>query len=405
MRKRYALDRKVELEIVSADMNSVLNKCANLGITIENVAKRDILTARVTVAYRSHLTVIKMLEEIGCSVRVINRSKILLLPTMLINRPLLILFALLMFLVSILLQGRILFVDVSGNDEIPARLILEYARQCGIQFGSKKNTLRSELVKNYLLNNLPQLKWAGVNIKGCTAIIMVEEGGQDEEKNPEKNTVSGIYAARDGVIQSVTVTKGSPVCGIGDSVIAGELLISGFTDCGYKLLAENAEGEVTAFTRWENDYVAPVPAFSRGKIEKIHRCYSLKIGKKVIKLCNHSGILDATCVKMYLEDYWTFPGNYELPMSLICQEYHFYEMEPWASSGNSLPLWVTDEAERYIQTQMIAGEILDADLACLIDDGCYRMQGVYSCKEMIGRVKYEENFREHAEDYRKNSER
>ena len=38
------------------------------------------------------------------------------------------------------------------------------------------------------------------------------------------------------------------------------------------------------------------------------------IGKKVINLCNHSGIIDESCVRMYLEDYWSFPGGFQLPV-------------------------------------------------------------------------------------------
>ena len=60
--------------------------------------------------------------------------------------------------------------------------------------------------------------------------------------------VGSIVASRDGVITSITTTKGTPLCKAGQAVKAGQILISGYTDCGISIRADPAEGEVFAET-------------------------------------------------------------------------------------------------------------------------------------------------------------
>ena len=60
-------------------------------------------------------------------------------------------------------------------DVAAARKILERAEYCGVHFGAKAGSVRSEQVKNRLLFEIPELRWAGVNTTGCTAVITVAE--------------------------------------------------------------------------------------------------------------------------------------------------------------------------------------------------------------------------------------
>lgn len=53
---------------------------------------------------------------------------------------------------TVFLPGRILFLQVEGNGAVPGKLILEHAAECGVHFGASTRKLRSEQVKNHLLD-------------------------------------------------------------------------------------------------------------------------------------------------------------------------------------------------------------------------------------------------------------
>ena len=159
-------------------------------------------------------------------------------------------------------------------------------------------------------------------------------------------------------------------------------------ECVLKISAQDAEGEVFAHTLRKETVITLVPTEIRERYVSEHTCYLLRIGKKVINLCNHSGISDATCVKMYSENYWTLPGNFQLPVSVIKIEHDFCDMI------NVNAEIQTDRLEKYarsyIRQQMIAGEIFSEDIHLKQHEDVYTLKGTYSCNEMIGQVKYEE---------------
>jgi sporulation protein YqfD len=155
-----------------------------------------------------------------------------------------------MFLLTIFLPTRVLFIHVEGNSTVEERRILEAAQECGIRFGASRRQVRSEKMKNRLLEKVPELKWAGVNTSGCTAVISVREQPVQEQRTGYTG-ISSIVAACDGRITSCTVTKGNGLCAPGQVVQKGQLLISGYLDCGICIRVTGAEGEIFAETRQE----------------------------------------------------------------------------------------------------------------------------------------------------------
>ena len=107
---------------------------------------------------------------------------------------------------TVFLQGHILFFRVEGNGTVPARLILERAADCGLGFGTAAREIRSEQVKNHLLWAIPELRWAGVNVSGCTAVITVAE--REAAPEPGEEMPGDIVAALDAVVTGGGPTRG-----------------------------------------------------------------------------------------------------------------------------------------------------------------------------------------------------
>jgi hypothetical protein len=257
--------------------------------------------------------------------------------------------------------------------------------------------VRSEQVKNALLERIPQLSWAGVNTYGCVAVISVaEKTSVDLEQ--QRSGVSNIVAARDGVIHSCVVRKGNLTCKAGEVVKKGQMLISGYTDCGLIIQATQAEGEIMASTFRDFKAITPHPVLTRGiECRSVVRC-GLFVGKKLINFYKDSGIYGSTCVKIYEQKNVTLPGGFQLPIGIVIETTRIYAVENDSVQNENTCNWLPRAARTYLCSSMVAGEILEEKGTFNIHEGFCEWIGKYSCLEMIGQVKNEEILIKHAKD-------
>ena len=93
-----------------------------------------------------------------------------------------------------------------------------------------KSKIDEEVIENNFLKSTEDYSWISINIKGTVAYIEVKEH-IPPPKRIDASEPCSIYAARDGVIASITSYMGYEVLSPGDSVTAGDLVVSGdYTD-------------------------------------------------------------------------------------------------------------------------------------------------------------------------------
>ena len=378
------------LEITSADVAELLNILNRERISLHTVNYRSELVITVELPQIHFNKLQKIAEKHGSSVKILRKKGFYWTVIALVKRPVLVLFAVCLLLLSAYLSSRVIFVRIDGNKTIPSNLILESAAECGIKFGTSRRQVRSELVKNALLEKIPQLQWAGVNTQGCTAIISVREKTTAEQENENKNEVCSIVAARDGVIQNCTVYKGNPLCAVGQAVKAGQTLVSGYLDCGIITKTTKADAEIHALTFRELTFVSPEPTVIKGRMVQQKTEYAILLGKKLIKLTKDSGNLGVTCAKIYEENYLQLPADFTLPVALVKQTTFYYEEGADTTTSTDNQQWLHSFAQTYLQRNMIAGEIVSAQTEFAQAQGICKLNGRYACVEMIGQIKYEQ---------------
>lgn len=387
MRSSVFYTRRRKLEITSADAIGLLNAIVCAGIDIAKVELCGELIINLIAFDRDYKKICDLSRKYGGSVKTLKKYGIFFGLHTLRKRAVLMITAVALLGFFVFLPTRILFVRVDGNTTIPSAQIIETAAECGIQFGASARRVRSEKMKNALLEKLPQLQWAGINTSGCTATISVKEKSKPNDYSDEGNRVCSIVAARDGIVQSCTVYQGNALCVVGQAVKAGQTLVSGYTDCGNYVQATKADAEINALTSRELEVITPSAALTRGKQVSKKTEYSIRIGKKLIKLTKDSGIFHTTCAKIYAEEYVHLPGGFRLPVALVTQTVYGYENAEDTAADED---WMYSFAETYLQSQMVAGEIVSTQAGIEIIDGATRLYGRYACMEMIGRVKYEQ---------------
>lgn len=380
-----SISGSLQVELTSAEGQRTLKTVNQQQISVFRLEQTDDLTAKFWIRRRDLPKLQKLCEKQGDRLTVIGRRGVYWAGVALLHRPVLLAGLALLMALGMYLPSRVLFIRVEGNDKIPARQILWAAEDCGVGFGASRRYVRSEKVKNALLEAIPELGWAGVNTSGCTAVISVRERTASREA-ATPFVPSAIVAGRDGFILSSNVTQGTALFQRGQTVRKGQTLISGFTDCGICIRATGAKGEVYAQTRRDLRAVTPDTCTLRRKEQAVRRKYSLRYRKKRINLWKDSGICDATCGRMYKEYHITLPGGFRLPMALCVEEYTCWSSEPAAVDQAQAEAALKTFAESYLREQMISGEILSKQESLSQKEGGFFLEGTYDCTEMIGRA-------------------
>lgn len=397
-----SLSGTVEVELISADPAGALRAINDTGIVVYHARQNGDLTLRFELQRKDYRRLRLLAKKRGERLSFHGRQGLYWAVRQLFRRPVLVLGILLILGLSIYLPTHIYFVEVEGNTSIPARLILEKAESCGIGFGSIRREVRSEQMKNALLEAIPDLQWAGINTYGCRAVISVRERTEPEH-SPIKSGVSSIIAARDGVIRELTVLNGNPVCKVGQAVKAGQVLISGYTDCGICIRATRSEGEVYAETQRVLTAVMLSEYSQRGQMSGQERKYSLIIGKKQINFYKDSGISDTSCDKMYSVNYITLPGGFQLPIAFVTEVWTYYETQPAQVSDEAADAILSEFSGYYLTGTMTAGQIEERTESIQRKDGICCLHGRYACLEMIGKTRLEENLDDYGETDRTDS--
>lgn len=356
------------LRLVSADCAGLLRRISG-EMKLGDLAFPDELTAEFTVSTDRARA---LLSRHGTELTVVDEGGIPVFGRWLCSWRRLAAVVLLLGILTAILPKRIWFIRVEGNDMIPARLILEKAEDSGIHFGAKAGAVRSEQVKNKLLFEIPELRWAGVNTSGCTAVITVAERQLEEAAGEEQP--GDLVSAADGVVTEVIVHRGTAQVKPGDGVSQGQLLISGITEHG---ICTRASGEVWGLTRRAIRAILPDETLTRRETGGVVRKISLRIGKKSVNFYNDSGILHGSCVRMRTVNYLTLPGGFRLPAALVTDTYYLCETEA-APRGETECLVAS--ARRVLRENLKGGSVLREQVT---EEGNLLM-AVFECREQIG---------------------
>lgn len=373
-----------QVELITADLPQVLKLAAKENIEIYELEQPEGICHRLKIRPEDYPGLERICEKTGSAMKLIRRTTRDEMMKGIMERPVLILGILLLAALTWFLPRRVLFFQVEGNEALPARQILEAAEKSGLCFGASARDVRSEKVKNSLLDILPELQWVGVNLRGCVAVIQVRE--REEPPARQEAGFGHIVAARDGVISQCTAYRGNLLCRPGEAVTQGQLLISGFTDTGLVIRAEQASGEIFAMTNRQLEMILPRSIMEKSPEGPEGLQISLRLGKKRINLWKNSGISSTTCDRMYKEYYVTLPGGFRLPGALVVETF-----QECAVSSGQIPdaraeQFLRKYARDYLLSIMNAGVIQDAALDFRFSEGEALLAGEYHCMEMIGKM-------------------
>ncbi len=229
----------------------------------------------------------------------------------------------LLFIVSLYVLGSFIwFVEVRGNERVSNASILEAAAQLGLRPGVYRGRLVPSQLARSLVIQLPELSWAGIEVKGSYAIIEVVE---KKVVTAEEKPVGHVVASKAGVIKKIVATSGKAMVKAGDIVEQGQILISGvFTaDDGARPTYVHADGITEAIIWYDGIATSTLQRLIRVRTGREHVCDILRIGEREIVLRGRSSPPFA----LYEEDSQVLPSIWrDLGLAVEHKRRTYYEL-------------------------------------------------------------------------------
>lgn len=153
------------------------------------------------------------------------------------------------------LSGGIWGIEVSGLATIQEEAFTEVCREAGLYPGVRKRELNVHRVQQRIMRAFPEISWLSVNTDGCQAHVVLAEGIEKPQMN-DSEQIGNMKAAIAGQVIRIETFSGKTVVKVGDTVEAGQLLISGIVEKG-AFPAVQAGGRIIA--RTNRVFTAAVP--------------------------------------------------------------------------------------------------------------------------------------------------
>ena len=237
----------VEIRAEGPFPERLINLCAQHRLAFWGVEWLDEHTITLMVARPDRKQVRTLGEKIGCTVTT-GRGRGVPFFLARFRRRYAFLLGLFCSLVCVVLLSNVVFtIDVEGNREISTARILGELRRQGLRPGVYGPGLELNQLAQETILELEGVSWMTINLYGTRAQVIVREVVEKPDLIEEEGCCD-IIAEADCLITQLEVYAGQGVVREGETVAAGEVLISGTVTMAY------AGGENSSDSRCENLY-------------------------------------------------------------------------------------------------------------------------------------------------------
>lgn len=234
-------------------LEKFVNICVHRQIFLWDIKRSKNSTLTLKVSVKGFKALRPVARKTNCRVRIIKKKGVPFFLNRYKRRKAFIFGPFLFILLLYIMTSFIWSVEVTGNKEIEYDFLIDVLAKNGIKPGVLKFGIDTDKVVNNLILEIDKLSWVSVSIKGTKAKVQVAERTVAPELVP-KNIPCDIIARRDGVITSIIVKEGYEMVKVGDTVVKGQVLISGkvpIKNETEKVRFVHSIGSVTARTWYE----------------------------------------------------------------------------------------------------------------------------------------------------------
>lgn len=224
-----------------------INGCMAEDIRLFDVCyEKDVLVAKCKPEDYIHIRHIS--RSAGGRTKIKYRKGILFPLLSLFNRKGLMVGVLVAVLIINFLCGFVWDIEISGNEKLSTNEIRSFLISQGFYEGVFWKSIDKNMVEDMMMSSYEDIAWVHINRAGTKAKVELHEATL-KPKITDK-TITNLKATKDGIIVSAKVKDGWQVINVGDSVVAGDILVSG--------VYESEINKVNLYAHGSGEYLAQV---------------------------------------------------------------------------------------------------------------------------------------------------
>jgi len=290
------------------------------------------------------------------------------------------------------LSRFVLIVQVSGNERVPAAVILSQLRQLGVRPGVYGPGLERRQLAQELLVRVDGLSWAALNLHGTRLEVLVRESLQVPERLDESGYFD-VVAEADGVITHIEPELGDAAVQEGDVVAKGDVLISGtvtmeppkYSELSPRYYQTHARGRVWARTWRVLTAAIPVEATVKDYTGAEKSAWSLNFLGRRVKIFGSTSISWPMYDKITTVRQAALPGGEALPLSLSRETFREYQPRTVEVDRAAAQALLEERLQKQLDTLIGEdGEVESTRFAARVSGGCLEVTLTAQCLEEIG---------------------
>lgn len=250
----------------------------------------------------------------------------------------------------------------------------EQLRDYGLREGALVSGLDAASIEQSMMIANDDLAYIAVNLRGSTAEVIVRPRTRMEEEPGTGGQPANVVSLYDGVVRSMEVYSGTPQVKVGDTVRAGDLLISAIVETANgRSTIKQASGQV--MIEHEEDLAAAVPLTEEMLLPtgEVRQVRSLDFcGLEIPLGPRPAGECRTETRTQQLSAFGT-----PLPVTLILREHHLLEEQEVTRTEEEAEALAEQKLRELEETQFARAEILDRVLTGTVDGGVFLLRGHY----------------------------
>jgi similar to stage IV sporulation protein len=268
-------------------------------------------------------------------------------------------------------------ISFEGNSEYTDAVLRKFLRESGYQEGIRIDRIVCEDIEKMLRIEYNDITWVSAQISGTCLRIQIKEN-EVSDRETIGSEPCDIRAEADGTITSIITRSGTPMVKAGDSVAAGDILISGTV----QLLNDSkevtgshqvaADGDIMAEYTYTYEDSFPAIHETRFYTGRTHTVYELSAFGYSLSLGREPSYERSDCLAEK-KDLKLFE-NYYLPFGIASRTYreyevyeqHYSEEEAEAIAQERLDRYRQEKAEDGTQTEVVSLNLEQKESVCYV---------------------------------------
>ena len=289
-------------------------------------------------------------------------------------------------------------IDIKGNQTITDDVLIEYLESEQVYHGMKISNVKCEEIVTNIRKQFDDIIWVSASLEGCNLIIDVKENTDTFQVSQTEEQPADIIAASDGVITEIITRRGVPCVTEGDSVKAGDLLVSGTVevknDAGEVIREDYKEADADIYAEVILTYedmcetLYEVKEYTNDRHKQVYfNCYGyhVALGIRKAKTENYEITSEETQLKLN--------QNFYLP--IFCGVYRgkTYQLKEMERTKEEKEAILNHKLELYCKDLEESGiEILEKQIQMTEEANGIRAKGNLKVKQSIGTARKSVDF-------------